>query len=271
MPYREQRIYSGALLEIERKHCTHCGRVIGAGKSRLGTTSDAQKVINRKNAQRKLVRLMCTNFDKGDLHITLTDDEGMDKAQHKACWARFIRRLRSFCQKQTGQGLRYIAVCEWQEVRTHWHVVCKKLPILPSQLEKMWGKGRVELGTLDGNPDYGWFARYLTKQPERENWEKAWQQSKNLQKPIVSEPKILKRRQLASRPALPKGYYLLASYRYATSWGYEGEYLVAIRQDRKKVLPPVLQQEMERSGIWQQLAQTGIQSDRGEEFEHTQI
>ena len=71
MPYREKRIYSGAMLEIERVHCTSCGRIIGR-RPRGVPTGKAQAKINLRNAQLKLARLMCENFRRGDYHITLT-------------------------------------------------------------------------------------------------------------------------------------------------------------------------------------------------------
>lgn len=253
MPYREARIYSGAMLEIERKHCTHHGRIIGAGRKRMGVTGKAQAEINRKNAQRKLVRLLCVNFAKGDLHITLTDDTGVGLDALKKANAKFLRKLRTFAAGQ-GKALKYIAVLEWKAVRPHWHIVCQRLAVTPEQLGQMWGLGRVGMDELDGSPDYGWFARYLAKQAEREKGEKRWSQSKNLEKPVEPEPKVLKRKALASRPQVPKGYYVLASYRYATSYGYEGEYIVAIREDRRKELPPALLDAMEESGTWMEFA-----------------
>lgn len=253
MPYREKRIYSGAMLEIERRHCTHTGQVIGK-RGRGLRTSPGQEKINLANARRRLMRLLCENFRRGDLYITLTYERITSAEERAADLARFLRRLRRLCRERVGKELRYICVKEDRQVRPHYHLVCQSLPITPAQLLELWGQGRVELGTLDGNPDYGWLARYLTKQAEKERGKKRWSQSKNLRPPYEPEPRILKRKALARRPQVPKGYFVLASYRYATTYGYEGEYVVAIREDRKQELPLDIRQQMEESETWGQMA-----------------
>lgn len=241
MPYREKRIYSGALLEIQRLHCTHAGRILG-GARRMGMeTSDAQKKINLANARRKLVRWVCSNFTAGDYHITLTVEGDLGSAETREAWrTQFLRRLRTAYAKR-GIELRYICVREDKGVRPHYHVLVPKAGLTMEDIAQMWGHGRVGMETMDGNPDYGWLARYLTKQDEKDKFRKRWTQSRNLVRPVEMPPRVLKRKHLASRPQVPKGYYILASYRWATGWGYEGEYVIAIRTDRMQELPPEVQ------------------------------
>ena len=116
MPYREKRIYSGAMLEIERVHCTSCGRIIGR-RPRGVPTGKAQAKINLRNAQLKLARLMCENFRRGDYHITLTFGQSMTREQQAEALAKLLRWLRKVCRKAGGGryadgDLRYICVRE---------------------------------------------------------------------------------------------------------------------------------------------------------------
>ena len=178
MPYREKRIYSGAMLEIERVHCTSCGRIIGRRPRGL-PTGKAQARINLRNAQLKLARLMCENFCRGDYHITLTFSQTMTREQQAEALAKLLRWLRKVCRKAGGGryadgDLRYICVREDRGVRPHYHLVCQAFGLMVDELAEAWPWGRVEMGTLDGCPDYGWLARYLTKQEDQDKGRKRW-------------------------------------------------------------------------------------------------
>lgn len=249
MPYREKRIYSGAMLEIERVHCTQHGRAL-TRRARGNLTGKAQERINLKNARLRMMRLMCANFRRGDYHITLTFEQLLPAAERNRALAQFLRRLRRLCRKRAGAELRYICVREDRRVRTHYHLVCGAFGVTVDELQALWGHGRVEIGTLDGNPDYGWLARYLTKQEEGEKGRKRWSQSRNLAEPVCPPPKILKRKALASRPQVPKEYYVMSAYRQATGQGYEWEYIVAIRYDRLQKLPAEVAEQLKRSRTW---------------------
>lgn len=249
MPYREKRIYSGAMLEIERVHCTRHGRAL-ARRARGNPTGKAQERINLKNARLRLMRLMCTNFTRGDYHITLTFERVLPAGERNKALAQLLRRMRRLCRQRAGNELRYICVREDRGVRAHYHLVCGAFPLTIAELQALWAQGRVEIGTLDGNPDYGWLARYLTKQEEREKGSKRWSQSRNLIEPVCPKPKILKRKALASRPQVPPEYYVMSAYRQATGQGYEWEYIVAIRYDRLQKLPEEVAEQLRRSRTW---------------------
>lgn len=111
MPYREKKIYSGAMLEIERVHCHSCGRVIGR-RGRGLPTGKAQEKINLRNAQLRLARLLCENFKRGDYHVALTFGKELERDEQQKILARFLRRLRLAFRRATGRELRYVCVCE---------------------------------------------------------------------------------------------------------------------------------------------------------------
>lgn len=256
MPYREKRIYSGALLEIERVHCTRHGRILFRRGSQ-NQTGDAQRKINLKNSRRELMRTMCANFTKGDYHLVFTLDRILPKEELAREWEKLLRKLRRACRKAGGGDLRYIWVREDRGVRPHFHLVCGAFPVSVQELQELWGRGRVDIGTLDANPDYGWFARYLSKQKEQDKGARRWHPSKNLKKPVRTKPKVLKRKALASRPQVPKDYHVLGAYRGATGWGYEWEYIVAIRHDRIQKLPDEMQEQIQGSRTWGEFCEPG--------------
>ena len=256
MAYRQSYVYSGAMLEIERVRCGDNGKVMH--RQRRGIlTSEAQQRANLKRAQLKLMRLMCVNFTRGDYHITLTMEHLHPAVTRKKEWAKFIRRLRALCRRRTGNELKYICVPEERAVRPHYHLVCSAFGLEISELQAMWPLGLVSLQPLDGCPDYGWLARYLTKQSEKDKSSKRWYQSKNLEEPVVQE-KRLKRAALAHRPQVPKEYYVMSAYRAATADGYECEYIVAIRYDRKQQLPDDVLRRV--SETWEQLMICGMEA-----------
>lgn len=250
MPYREKRIYSGAMLEIERVHCTATGRVLRGRNT--GRTGASQAKINLRNARKRLMRLMCSNFTQGDFHITLTFERILQREERMKLIAKFLRKMRNLCRKVSGYELRYICVREDRGQRPHFHLVCGAFEITLQQIQQMWKWGRVDIGSLDGNPDYGWMARYLTKQDdvEDERNKKRWSQSKNLCEPVETEPKVLKRKSLGTRPKVPKEYYVMSAYRQATQNGYEWEYIVAIRYDRLQTIPEEVLEEISSSETW---------------------
>ena len=249
MPYREKKIYSGAMLEIERVHCHSCGRVIGR-RGRGLPTGKAQEKINLRNAQLRLARLLCENFKRGDYHVALTFGKELERDEQQKILSRFLRRLRTAFRKATGRELRYVCVREDRGTRPHYHLVCEAFGANVDELAEMWDGGRLDVGTLDGNPDYGWMARYLTKQEGTDRNKKRWSQSRNLRQPYEPEPKVLKRKALAYPPRPPKGYYVLSHYHQATASGYEWEYMVCIRQDRRQELPFEIMQKLEDDGCW---------------------
>ena len=70
--YRKREIYCGKILEVE-KYCSfnYKGKRTVRGP-RMEKTSEAVAKVNERNAQKKLSRLINTNFTKNDYHLVLT-------------------------------------------------------------------------------------------------------------------------------------------------------------------------------------------------------
>lgn len=123
--YREKKYQCGDYLEIDIFPVFEKQR----GRSRKRKpTSEVQKRLNQHNAERKLIRLLNTNFTKRDIRFDLTYDkdhlpDSPKDAQRQM--QNFIRRVKRYRQKHDLPELKYVAVTEVGEKsgRIHHHIV----------------------------------------------------------------------------------------------------------------------------------------------------
>lgn len=196
--YREKRIYSGIMQEVEIYPVYENGRRVRGKKEKASTTK--QKNLNAKNAKKKAIRLVNTNFTQDDLMLTLSYKETeLPKTEDEAIKdiEKYIKNLRKYRQKKGLSDLKYIAVIEYKEaeegkkIRIHHHLIINKLD--RDDAEKIWTKGRANTMRLQlDESGLEGVTRYILKDPKGR---KRWKQSRNLKKPEVkiSDTKITKR------------------------------------------------------------------------------
>lgn len=190
MPYREKKIYSGKMLEIEIYPVSNKERKQKREKKEK-VSAPKQKNLNEKNAKKHLIRLINTNFTDQDLavHLTYTQEElpGSEEEARKDV-VNYIRRVKHYRKKNELPPLKYIAVIEFKEpeqtnkgIRIHHHIIMNGMD--RDIAEQLWGKGRANADRLKED-EYGYegLARYITKDPRGS---KRWTQSKNLKQPII--------------------------------------------------------------------------------------
>lgn len=191
MAYREKRIYSGKVLEVEIYYVSEKERKRHR-REKTKESTPKQKNLNDKNAKKHLIRLINTNFTNKDLSVTLTyDDENYPASEEdaKKDVVNFLRRVKRHCKKNNIPDLKYIAVIEYKDpsehqkkVRIHHHLIISG-DIDRDDVEKLWKKGRANADRLKADENgYEALARYISKDP-RGN--KRWTQSRNLKQPIV--------------------------------------------------------------------------------------
>lgn len=191
MPYREKKIYSGDILEIEIYPISKIERK-QKRKTKEKESKKKQKNLNDKNAKKQLIRLLNTNFTKKDLHVTLTytkDNLPKSLDEAKKDVTNFIRRLNYYIKKNRLGELKYIAVIEYKEqkegkkeIRMHHHLVINGI-VDRDEIEGIWKKGRANADRL--KPDeFGLegLARYVSKDPQGN---KRWIPSRNLKQPTI--------------------------------------------------------------------------------------
>lgn len=191
MPYREKRIYSGNMLEVEIYFITEWDRHRPRKeKCKCKESSTKQKNLNNKNARKHLTRLVNANFTNRDIALHLTYDDknlpGSEKEARRDVW-NYIRKMKNYRKKNNLPELKYIAVVEAPEEdgkkkRIHHHLIIDGA-VDRDTVESMWRKGRANADRLKAD-EYGYeaLARYISKDPKGK---KRWSASKNLKQPVI--------------------------------------------------------------------------------------
>ena len=184
--YREKMHKCGNYLEIDIYPVFETAK--GRSK-RKKPTSEIQKKLNQRNAERKLTRLLNTNFTKHDIRFDLTYDEwhlptSPEDAQREM--QNFLRRLKRYRKNHGLPELKYVAVTEVgkRNARVHHHIVMSG-GVDINTLAEIWGRGYTTAKPLQFN-GYGivGIAKYLVKEPILG---KRWCASRNLEQPKESQ------------------------------------------------------------------------------------
>jgi len=160
---------------------------------------EAQKKLNQKNKQKRLIRLMCCNFHRGDLILTLTygDHVFPTEEQARKDIRDYVKKLRKE-RKKAGMTvpLKYIYVTEYvpkgeatAKVRIHHHIIINRMD--RDLAETLWKKGRAQAKYAQPDDfELEGFARYISKLSTQKNHH-SWAASKNLDKPVVHKSTTL--------------------------------------------------------------------------------
>lgn len=221
--YREKKHICGEYLEVDIFPVFEYQR--GRGKKRK-PTSETQKKLNQRNAERKLIRLLNTNFTKKDIRFDLTySDEYYPSSPEEAQkqMQNFLRRVKRFRAKHNLPELKYVAVTEVGKTngRLHHHIVMSG-GIDINDLAEIWGRGYTTAKPLQFD-EYGitGIAKYLIKEPILG---KRWCASRNLE-----QPKTSKRDGRISQRKIKEFHDSGADNREEIEKLYEGYYLADIQ------------------------------------------
>ena len=185
--YREKKLFCGEYLEIDIFPVFEYQR--GRSKKRK-PTSETMKKLNQRNAERKLIRLLNTNFTKEDIRFDLTYDsdhcpDSPEDAQREM--QNFLRRVKRYRTKHGLPELKYVAVTEVgsRGGRVHHHIVMSG-GISINTLAEIWGRGYTTAKPLQFDEQgLAGIAKYLLK--DEPVLSKRWSASRNLKQPKVSE------------------------------------------------------------------------------------
>lgn len=197
---RTKKYITGDYLEIEVFNVSPRKKEIARAR-RQKESSPAQKKLNEKNRIRYFIRLVNSNFGKGDFTAELTyDDEHLPDSRDRILRdvKNYIRRLKNTCRDK--KKFKYIYVISnnkgdgsAERARCHVHMFISGVE--REVIEDKWGKGYVNTDRLQMN-EYGAAgkAAYMARQSKSE---RSWGSSQNLKKPeaIVSD-KMLTRSQV---------------------------------------------------------------------------
>lgn len=226
MPYVKRTTRAGRTVEVEYYYTSRYNRKGQHRADKIKPTDEAQKKINKRQAERKLRLLINENFSYGDYHVVLDyirkpDTPDRTREEMKRDIAFFLREARKLYRKN-GKELKYIHVMEiGKKGARHHHLVINKLDT--ELLQQAWykaydGHNRIKVFPLDDSGNYADLAAYLIKYTDEHRTEedgalmgKRYNCSKNLVRPepeyeIVTSRSYYK---VSQNPQAPKGYYIL--------------------------------------------------------------
>lgn len=214
MAYIEEICICGRV-EERRKYYDARSHPPGEHREKKGKpTSEAQKKVNRRKAERELRRLMNANFEDGDYLVRLDffkenvppDGKRMQDLMNKA-----LRKLRAE-YKKAGKVLKYIYVKEiGPRGGRHVHMVMNRCDI--ELIRKCWPYGGIHIDPLNSNGQYKKIASYFMKYADRTAATegkligKRYYPSRSLKKPVIKKRKIRAQR-YREVIKVPEGYVL---------------------------------------------------------------
>lgn len=224
MPRYRRTIVSGDVIEIEEFTCFASeAKTYSRGMNR-NATDEEKAERNFRDSIKKLSRLINCNFREGDLFVTLTHAERVTEAGAEKELTNFLRRLKRYRKKQGLSELKYIARTENEKKREHHHLIINAMG--SDAIYDLWKLGRVMVSRLEPGGDYTGLAVYVMKEGA-EPQKRRWRASKNLERPIVTIKKLKAEKGRKLYP--PKGYRVLESYEYYSSYSGAASYLRAVR------------------------------------------
>jgi hypothetical protein len=251
--YREKKYTCGEYLDVYIYPVFETGKLGGGKRAKKKPSTEAQKKLNQRHREEKLVRLLHANFTPEDLEIHLTykgEQPGSDEEAARNL-RNYIRRIQRLRKKMGLPPLKYIAVTERGKRggRYHHHITVNG-GIDRDTLESMWEYGYANSRRLQFTEDgLAGLGNYIVKSPVGG---KAWTASKNLvdPEPRTRDGRISgnKARELAKSlesgekfakfESLYPGYLMSAAEAFHNDVN-GGCYLVArfYRKDRKFIRP----------------------------------
>lgn len=209
MPYIKEVCMAGRTIEI-RKYYSIRWHTEGIPRAeRQEPSSEKQKIMNRRKAERDLTRILNANFVDGDYWVRLdfykVKPEGSLEMQELT--AKAFRRMRTLYRK-AGLEIRYVYCKEiGPKGSRHVHAVISKGDL--DLIREAWPYGGVHVDPLYSEGQYRRIAEYMVKYSARtEATEgqligKRWYGSRSLVKPKVTKEKI-SAKAFRTTPSIPK-------------------------------------------------------------------
>jgi len=164
----------------------------GIRAERRKRTPEQIRMVNERNAVKKMERLMNANFGPGDLMLHMTMDRPCEFQEMQRAVRNFFRRLKRAAERN-GETLKYIYVIETKRehgmLRHHIHGMMNGGWIGRDEVEMIWGHGLSRVDRVQAQETgLRGFARYVTRQKETQErlMKRRWGASKGLKQPSVT-------------------------------------------------------------------------------------
>lgn len=217
MPWVQKTVHAGRCIYIQRHYSSRYGSKHKCTRgSNYGKTSEAQAIVNNRQACLQQEMIFNANFGPGDLTATFTfrkADRPKNLQEIKKLWAAYMVKLR-YAYKKAGVEFKWMRAIETPDKNPHIHMALSGIDI--AKLPR-WPYGRVDFVPVDDRDHhtYGGYLREEThiKQGHKGKYNTAkakvcYGRSRNL---TVPEPeyKIIYNDHWADEPKAPKGYYVV--------------------------------------------------------------
>lgn len=235
-------IKAGNTIEIEKIRMERSYHQGSERQAKSQPTSERQKKVNERLAEKKLRRLMNANFDNSCLYLTLMyikeqDQPYVTAEDMDADMSRLLRKLRAWYKREGKAAgkkieLKYVWVkAVGERSARHFHMVLSGLPHLSfrdiqRKLQELWDeiylrrhsrRSFINLRYLRGD-HYGHLAAYFIKQSKTtfgtlgKKVGKKWCASRNLVRPVPERVVIYGKRSFDSEPRPRAGWYMDPDY-----------------------------------------------------------
>lgn len=248
MPYREEifivRDTDMRKTYIERnKYFT---LRLGGKKTRAKNfqkTPEWMNEVNQRRKEKKLFRIILTNFKRDDIYLTLTHEEAVDVKTAKEELKKFIRKLRNY-YKKNGWELKYIYRTEYRGHRPHHHMIINDPEdgsMKRGEIQKLWKCGMIthyNFQRYDGKPEdakrlSAYFCKESKKEIQMQIEKQAWHPSRNLKKPEV-HVRTIQSKKWREKPMIPAGMELVEVVNTYTNFGYPMQIASFRKRGRQK-------------------------------------
>ena len=193
MAYIEKICIAGDILEIFKYHSFRHPSPGNHGlrSAKVKLTSDRQKKINSRQAERTLRWKMNANFHDGDYLVRLDfgNEPDIDVSGMQGCITKAIRKIRDQLKHDNIQ-FKFIYVKEiGSRGSKHIHMMCSKIDT--GYIAAAWDHGGIHVDPLTSGGQYRKVAEYFIKYSDRteetlgQEVGKRWYSSRNLIPPII--------------------------------------------------------------------------------------
>lgn len=189
----EYHIISGNVVETRRSYLPMRSVRKTRGVRRAGTSSARKISQNEKQEILRLARQLNANFYRGGYLVTFKyGPERLPESYEQLCknGQGLMKKLGAMCRKQGAELKRVLVNANWspakdRPARLHHHVVMNEIDL--SLLSSLWPEGELDIRRLR-HGDLTALADYLYRNVKTEPGKKHWSPSRNLEKPILTEP-----------------------------------------------------------------------------------
>lgn len=215
MPHRHEICKAGKTKQHTYYYAARADTKEGSRRKKADKTSEAQKKVNSRQAEKKLTWILNENFDGTSQYATYSyakDKRPAGKEELRADVDKLLKDLRKEF-KAGGDVFKYVWVAEVGERgAVHIHMVMNAIET--AKLKKCWNKGWIDIKPLDDSGQYRKLAAYFIKYSEKtmrtcEGFTgRRYNASKNLKIPQPTKTTVSSRNAYNHTIEIPEGWYL---------------------------------------------------------------